>query len=319
MTIEHIPITDRDQWLALRADDITASDVAAVCGEGMYGSAARVWASKKGLLPAQEMTEAMKRGHWGEAAVFEAIAWEHPDWELRRAKVYLRDVAARLGATPDGAAIVPGRDGLTVIQCKVVAAPIFRNEWLNDPRDDVQAGQATVPLGYQLQTLTEAMLAGSGGAVVAALVVDTFKWVLRLFWIERHPTAEAMIRAKVAAFWANYLDTGLQPPIEPARDTDLVKLLYPQDDGSETDLRGDNEMPALLDERDDIIARMKSDGARREEIETAIKGKLGQHSYGLLADGRVVSWRLQHRKGFEVAPTSYRVLKIAKAKGRAAA
>lgn len=314
MTIERIPITGRDQWLALRANDVTASDVAAVCGEGMYGSAARVWASKKGLLPAQEMTDAMKRGHWGEAAVFEAIAWEYPDWELRRAKVYLRDVAARLGATPDGAAIVPGRDGLVVVQCKVIAAPIFRNEWLLDPKDDIQHGDATVPLGYQLQTLTEAMLGEAGGAVVAALVVDTFKWVLRLFWIDRHPAAETMIRDKVTAFWTNYLDTDLQPPIEPARDAELVKLLYPADDGTEIDLRGDNELPAMVNELDDLKRLLKDGGDRRDEIETAIKGKLGQHTYGRLVDGRMVSWKLQQRKGYEVAPTSYRVLRIAKGK-----
>ena len=114
MTIERIaidPVRDRATWLALRQHDITASDVPAICGEGLFGSATKVWAEKLGKVGPQEMTEAMKRGLWGEAAVFSAIEMEYPDWEVRRAKVYLRDTAARLGATPDGAALIPGLDG----------------------------------------------------------------------------------------------------------------------------------------------------------------------------------------------------------------
>jgi len=312
--VERSPITSRDQWLALRKRDVTASDVPAVCGEGMYGSAAKVWAEKRGMLSPQEMTEPMKRGLWGEAAVFEAIAWENPDWELRRAKVYLRDAAARLGATPDGAAIVPGRDGLVVVQCKIVAAPVFKKEWLANPDDDVEFGDAWVPLGYQLQTLTESMLADASCAVLAALVVDTFKWTLRTFWIERHAGAEAMIREKVGAFWANYLDPGIQPPIEPERDADLVKALFPVDDGTEIDLSADNMVPTLLDERDEIKTRLKADKDRCDTIETDIKGKLGEHTYGRLSDGRRISWKSQSRKAYEVAAASYRVLRVTNGK-----
>src|SRR5579859_7575536 len=101
VSIERIPIESREQWLSLRRNDITASDVPAVCGEGLYGSATRVWAEKKGLIPAAEMSDVMKRGIWGEAAVVEALKDERPHWQLRRAKVYVRDAEARLGCTPD--------------------------------------------------------------------------------------------------------------------------------------------------------------------------------------------------------------------------
>src|SRR3984893_15726578 len=160
MTIERIainPVKDRATWLALRQQDITASDVPAICGEGMFGSATKVWAEKLGKVGPQEMSEAMKRVLWGEAAVFEAIGWEHPDWDVRRAKIYLRDPDLRLGATPDGAAIIPGLDGVTIIQTKVIARPVFNTYWLADPEDDYS--KVVAPLAYQLQTLTEAMLA----------------------------------------------------------------------------------------------------------------------------------------------------------------
>ncbi len=312
MTIECINITDRSMWLALRANDITASDVPAVCGESVYGSAAQVWAHKRGLIPATEMTEPMKRGIWGEPAVFEALAMEQPTWELRRAKVYLRDPDARLGATPDGVAIDPERPGIGVIQCKVVAENVFRDKWLESSDDDPHDpyAPARAPLGYQLQTLTEGMLATAAWGKIAALVVGQWKWSLRLFPIERHDGAETMIREKVAHFWKTYLDAGVQPPIDPTRDEALVKMLHPGDDGSEIDLTGDNELPVVVDGLVKARADKKDAEAREKWAKTIIGDKMGVAAFATLAGGRRLTNKTTHRAGFTVAPTEFRVLKV---------
>lgn len=310
MNVEKIAITSREQWLALRAQDITASDVPAVCGEGLYGSAAKVWAEKRGLIPPQELTEAMKRGLWGEAAVFEAISWEYPTWEVRRAKVYLRDIDAGLGATPDGVAVVPGREGIVVVQCKVIAAPVFKADWLANPDDPVDVGHATPPLAYQLQTLTESMLAEASCGALAVLVVDTFKWVLRIFWIERHSGAEASIRERVAAFRVENLAKGIQPRIDPALDDELVKSLFPRDNGAEIDLSGDNELPGLADQLVAARAEKKVAEENVSAFATAIKAKLGAASFARIADGRRISCKSQSRGAYQVAATEFRVLKV---------
>jgi hypothetical protein len=39
---------------------------------------------------------------------------------------------------------------------------------------------------------------------------------------------------------------------------------------------------------------------------------MGAHSYGKLADGRVIAWRQQQRKGYTVAATTFRTLKVLK-------
>jgi hypothetical protein len=315
MPVERIPITDRAAWLAMRAQDITASDVPAVCGEGVYGSAARVWAEKRGLIAATELTEAMKRGLWGEAAVFEALAWEYPDWEIRRAKVYLRDPAARLGATPDGVASAPDKTGIGIIQTKVVSRNAFAAHWLETADDNPHDlwAPARPPLGFELQTLTEAMLAEADWAAIAALITDQWRWTLRLFDVARHPRAEAAIRATVAAFWKDYLDPGIAPPLDPARDADLVRQLYPRDDGSEIDLSGDNYVSELVEQWGVVKTGLKQLDGRKRQIETELKDKLAEHAYGRLADGQRLSWKLQERDGYQVAPTSFRVLKLLKA------
>lgn len=316
MAIERIaidPTKDRATWLALRQQDITASDVPAICGEGLFGSATKVWAEKLGKVGQQEMTEAMKRGLWGEAAVFEAIGWEYPDWEIRRAKVYLRDPELRLGATPDGAAIIPGLDGVTVIQTKVIARPVFNTYWLADPEDDYSA--VTAPLAYQLQTLTETMLADAPRAMIAALVVDTFKWELKMIPLERNPAAETVICDRVVSFRKNYLETGIQPPVDPERDEQVLKLLFPQDNGIEIDLSGDNEMPALVDMLETNRKAKKLAEEDEKICKTAIAGKMGEAAIARLADGRRVSHKSQHRGSYVVGETDFRVMRVLKGKG----
>ncbi len=309
MPVIRIPIENRQQWLGLRMNDVTASDVPAVCGDGLFYSAAKVFAEKRGLLALQERTAAMKRGIWGEPAVFAALADENPDWEIRQAKVYLRDVDARLGATPDGVAIVPGREGIVVVQAKTVAGNYFKKNWLFNSNDGIAEGPAAPPLAYQLQTLTETMLADATCGVIAALVLD-WEWHLRLFWVERNAEAEDRIRRMVKGFWDNYLDTGLMPPVDGNLDEDLVKKLYPNDNGATIDLSGDNEMPEYVDNL--ITARAdKSDAEKREKYnKTMIAGKLGDATFATIADGRLISNKTVNRKGFTVEPTSFRMLKV---------
>jgi predicted phage-related endonuclease len=315
MTIERIaidPAKDRATWLALRQQDITASDVPAICGEGMFGSATKVWAEKLGKVGPQEMTEAMKRGLWGEAAVFEAIGWEHPDWDVRRAKVYLRDPVLRLGATPDGAAIIPGLEGITVIQTKVIARPVFNAHWLTDPEDEYSP--IVAPLAYQLQTLTETMLADAARGMIVPLVVDTFKRELKVIPLDRNPAAEAVIYDRVAGFWRNHLDTGIQPPIDPERDEQIVKLLFPQDNGLEIDLSHDNELPGLVDQLVATRAVQREGASQEAVVKTAIAGKFGEAAIARIADGRRVSFKTQHRDSYLVGESDFRVMRVLKEK-----
>jgi predicted phage-related endonuclease len=308
--IERINITDREQWLALRRQDVTASDVAIVCGEGAYASAAELYAEKKGLRPPLIDTAVLQRGRWTEASCFEALAENRPTWDIKRAKIYLRDPELRLGATPDGFAIDPEREGIGVVQAKSVARYTFRRTWMLDPDDSVDYGEAVVPEYYRLQTLTEAMLANAAWACVAVIVTSEFDMEFRLFDVPRDDEIEDRIKYNVLKFWHDYLDPGIMPPFDPQRDERLVRLLYPKDTGTTVDLTGDNRALALTE---DFI--MKQAGAKRltaeiEEIRTELQGKLGENTFGLLADGRRLSWRTHVRKGYTVPPSSPRIFRI---------
>ena len=315
MPTERIPIISREQWLTLRQSFITASDVPSICDVG-YRSPLAVYAEKTGLALPPEENDVMRRGRWMEPAVFTALSEEYPTWEIRRAKVFLADKERRLGATPDGVFFDPDRpQSLGLVQTKVVSRPVFHRDWLDDPdnwREDRDA-PAHVPTGYQLQTITEAMLAEADRPIVAALVLDTFGAFLRVFDVPRHAPAESTIVERVKEWWL-HVDHGAMPPVDPERDAEIIKTLYPVDDGTEIDLSGDNEILSLVDQRDTTKHVMKADAETVERIDTAIKAKLGAHSYARLSDGRVISWKSQERKAYSVDATSYRVLRVSKPK-----
>ncbi|HMF27538.1 MAG TPA: hypothetical protein VKE42_02135, partial [Candidatus Cybelea sp.] len=49
---------------------------------------------------------------------------------------------------------------------------------------------------------------------------------------------------------------------------------------------------------------------QESELKTELEGKLGEATFGLLADGRCLSWKRHHRKAYSVAATDYRALRV---------
>lgn len=310
MAVQRFAIEDRASWLAMRRANIGASEVAILLGQAQYGSAAQLYAEKKGLRPATAETAAMRRGRWGEAAVFEALAEERPGWRLTRARIYLYDPDLRIGATPDGFALRPDRPGRGIVQAKTAAKNIFSRRWLNGAENLDEASRP--PEDYRLQVITEMMLSECDWGVLATLVLTEHDWVLHLDDIERDPIAEAAILGHVAAFWRDHFDPEIMPAFEPQSDAALLQELYPQDFGTTIDLTTNNRALALADE---LRAAQKT-ASSAEKLAGAIKVELqallGEHTYGRLADGRCIQWRTQHRDGYTVQPSSPRVLTVLK-------
>ena len=313
MAIERHAITSREQWLELRLKDITASDVPTVCGVGLYGSAAELYAGKKGQRPPIAETAAMQRGRWDEPSVFEALAEKRPEWEVRRAKIYLRDPDLRLGCTPDGFALAPDADGLGVVQAKSISRSVFRERWLVDPNDDIELGDAEVPEAYRLQTLTEEMLSDSKWGILAVVIKSEFASWFRLFDVDRDAETEALIRDKVAAFWRDYLDANIMPPFELPRDAELIKRLYPKDDGTLLDLATDNRALALVEDLTEARAAQKRSKDLIEKLQAELGAKIGEHTFAALGDGRCIRYKREPRRSYVVPASSPRVMRILKA------
>lgn len=286
------------EWHALRAQDLTASDLGAAVGCDPYKSPLRLYAEKAGLLLSQPDSPIMRRGRWMEAAVVAALVEEHPDWDIRYPlDLYLREPIARLGATPDALAATE-EPGVTNIQMKVVSRPVWERDWAGGP-----------PMPYLLQTLAEGMLLEADRSLLVALVVDTYSAELAYHPVPRHPEAEAKLLTVTQTFWEN-VRTGQRPAADFKMDTETVEELFPLSEPEPVlDLTGDNRLGALLETRAHLKGRIVEDERVVKELDTEIKDKLGAAEIALLP-GWKITWKTQTRKEVTIPASSFRVLRV---------
>ena len=122
------------QWRAMRrAGRRHKSVIGALFGEHPYKTLGELHLEKGGVeLPgAGRESVVMRRGKALEPVVAAEVAKLRPDWTIEKADVYLRDPAARIGATPDYfVRDANGRPG--ILQCKTVAPDQFKKQWTPD-------------------------------------------------------------------------------------------------------------------------------------------------------------------------------------------
>lgn len=304
--IEKIAIENRDQWLALRQSDITASIAGALLGVHPYSTAYGLWLLKKGLIAEDpEETGPMRRGRLLEPVAVQMLREDRPNWTIEEYPIgyYFRDPAARIGATPDVFATNEhGKPG--IVQLKSVEPSIFRRDW------KTESGMVEPPLWIVCQAILECYLTGRKWAAVAPLVVG-FGLELPIIDIPIHAGIFERIKLEVDQFWKR-IESGENYPPDYARDGSLIAQLYPQDNGIEIDLSGDNETPMFVDLLEAARATKKIAEGDEKTAKAAISSKMGEASIALLSDGRRISHKTQNRAGYFVSESSFRVLRVLK-------
>ena len=305
--IESILITSREQWLELRKRDVTASVIGALVGLHPWTSRFKLYKEKSGAdVGAVEMNVRMRRGLRIERAVAAMVMEDYPGWKITPAGVYLRDPARGIGATPDFFVEADDEFGLGVLQTKITTYRAFKQNWMGDD------GTLMVPPFIVLQTTTEMMMAQADWGAVAVFIDDAYNPLdqdLFVFRLERHPKGEAKILADVAQFWDDVAN-GREPEVDPKLDGELVRMLYPgSDELKSIDLTGDNYLPGALIERAALKARMADDDLRCEEIETYLRGKMGEAELAF-CNGFTVTLKTVNKKAYSVPASSYRQLRV---------
>lgn len=293
--VQRIAIENREQWMGLRGQDITASVAGALFQEHQYATRYGLYLEKAGLAPPQEevtptVTEdsiilpPILRGTLFEKTAIEMVRLLKPDWSVFAANnAYYRMPAARIGATPDVFATRPDVPGLGIIQVKTTDGLIFRKKWVNED------GEVEIPAWIAIQAIVEAKLTGATWACVA-LMIGGINTELKLFDIPIHAGVWARLVEEVADFWRR-VDECDAPEPDYARDGDLVRSTYQGDEGLEVDWSTDNRVPAILDERAELKAVEKAGAEaekKRKALEVELLAKLGNAASGRAPDGRVV-------------------------------
>lgn len=293
------PVSDAC-WDVERPTLLNASEIAAPFGAHEHKTLARLVAEKRGLASdVDPESPLIRRGHALEDDALDEIQKLRPTWRIAPNAMHYVDHARRMAAIPDAFVRDPARDGLGVLQIKVVSRPVFKRKWPEE----------TPPLGYLLQLAQEMMLVpGCTWGAVGALVIGDFSYDAFVYPIERNLKAEGRLRVAAANFWQSF-DGGDTPTIDFERDGDLIALMYPTEvPGKVVDLSTDNAIGELLERREMLKDTCRDIEARLKTTEAEIRAKLGDAERALVP-GWNVSLKLQHRKEHLVRATSFRALR----------
>ena len=259
-----------------RRTGIGASDAPAVLGLDPYRTAADVWADKTGQEPPREQTLAMRLGHLLEPVVADLYA-ERTGVRVRRRRRAVYDAEHRfLFAHLDR--WTPER----IVEIKTSGRP--NEEWGAD-------GSSDVPLVVMVQTLLQMRYARREHADVAALLWGR---ELRIYHLDYDRELADQLTARLAAFWTDYVLTGIQPPLDGSdASRDFLRRRYPQDSGEEIVAAPEN-LPLVTRL---LAARADTERAKAEQqaAENAVKEFLGEATALLYPTGRI-TWRTQTRQ-----------------------
>ena len=303
MAIETRPIVDRAEWLEWRRKFITASRVGGLPAFNChsYYTPLRLYAELRGVeFPTDDDNKVLRRGRWLEPAVAKAVSELRPEWGLTAPNVFLCDPDIGIGATPDYY-ITGDPRGRGILQCKSVAYSVWKRDW-DEGKD--------IPLWVTLQALTEAMLSGAAFGAVAVMLVDPHNMDCVILDVPRHAGAEYKIVSEVKRFLADTA-IGLEPPIDFERDGAVLKLLLPRETpGSELDLAGNNEIPAILATRAQLMAEMKRHKKACERIENRLRDIMRDAEMSTGLDDWMIKFKVEPRKAYTVKASEPRVLRI---------
>jgi predicted phage-related endonuclease len=291
MIREHREITTTGDWLRWRREHVTASRIAALFDAHPYLTRAGLQAELLGLS-GEVPNSAMRAGNILEGGFPAAVRHDGKPWHLVKATSYHWLPEHRLGCTPDFWA---DDDGL--LQAKTTS-PQQWEAWHGHP-----------PLAYTLQTLCELLVTGREWGVLAVMI-RSGGYPVHYYDVPRHAAAEQRILDAVAQWWQAFDKGDLAAPVSPQ---DIEALV---DDGTHADLSGDNELPALLDEREALKATHSDVEKHLKEIDATIKSHLGAARTAWLP-GWNLTYATQHRKESVIPAKDIRVLRVKRSRDEA--
>jgi putative phage-type endonuclease len=308
MSTAEIPLKDygsRDAWLASRSGGIGASEAAALFtdenGKSLspYQTPFALYLEKRGeIAPVELDGEWIKWGNILEEPIAAQYAAEtgRQIWRAPSPYAVAEHPCAPLFATPDRWVIeAPDRDGAGLLQIKNAGA-YMAHDW-----------KEGVPQHIQIQVQAEMAVTGRDWDSVAVLIGgNTYKH----FDVERNQEFISELEDQARDFW-DMVQRGEPPDIDGSERTlEAIKRLHPLDNGCSV------RLPEEAVEWFAALEEAKAHAKAAEENIDAAKAKLlaaiGSNTYGVLADGRILSLKTTSKKGGmrEIAPSCYRTLRL---------
>jgi hypothetical protein len=271
MTVRIFTPASREEWLALRAPTCGASEAPALLGLDPRTTAFEVFASKTGrykrAFAKTEIREKSihlpphEKGNFLEEKGFELTRMLRPEWTVTSNAIpgghFYQDLALGISATPDDFLTAPDRPGSGAIQIKNLAQRVLnKDDWTRGEGDFELPGHVAV------QTIIDAFLSGCQWAC-AGIMVTNFGVDFYLEEVPLHSGILSRVLAEAAEFQRRLREDDPYPP-DYARDGDVIKQFYADDNGGTTDL------DCTLDiEQQNRVAKMAARHLALKKIESA--------------------------------------------------
>lgn len=302
MALERISIENRDQWLAARRLDVTASDAAALFGRHEYTTPFQLYVDKT-TIQTSEDTGLFRRGRWFEQAALVAARETHPSWTIDQGTTYLRDTENRLGATPDFIFKDPDAGRIGLIQAKTVNPKVFESKWLED----------NSPPGWiVLQLNTELGLSGMTEGLVGALVMDMNNPLYEEFPVTFNPDAFAATQKASREFW-DMVASKVEPTPDYRRDHDAIVALYGRETWDMVNWTDEDYLEDLCSMKLDLQDRVRTARSEIKEIDAELRHRLGTADEALMEKFDVTCRTVVREASFQAGGSS-RVLRVTRKK-----
>lgn len=278
--------TTEKEWLSARKQDITSTELAALMGMSEYKSRLKLWMIKAGKIEDDFVETRFTR--WGkrlQLAIGQGIS-EDEGWECYDlTNYYLRDEAARIGASMDFRIVLP--DGVAgLLETKSTGFFDESQGWFKD----------RAPIDYEFQIQGQTNLAVSEGEKISFGIIGALDGRKQTRLYNRTPDHELwdLVREEVAKFWHS-IAMDEPPAPDYAVDGELLRRLQGGiDAGSNISLTGNNRAHELIQRYHDIEFELKEQRIFRtpkEEEQETIKAELhhlmGKAEVALIGDYRI--------------------------------
>lgn len=201
-----VEFKNEEAWHRLRAQNVGASEVAALFGLSPWTTKWKLYMEKIGKLPLQKFENWVARGRHFEPAIA-SYAREELDLDLVKVNHYCTDDACTgMGASLD----------YTLASDQGVPGEI---KWVErfEGWDWTGAELTKIPDYYMIQVQQQMGCTGASRAVVVAFVAGE----VRHMWVPRSEPIIGAIRTHVKEFWAD-VAANKEPPVDFLKDADAI-------------------------------------------------------------------------------------------------
>lgn len=267
MSMQVITPTSKENWLQLRVQDITSTEVSALFGLSPYMTEFELWHRKKDAVIV-EISE-NERTKWGTAlqdAIAEQIAKDN-GWQIRRMDEYIRRTDMRSGSSFDFCIVKDNGALMALLEIKNVDNLVFRDNWTINDDKSIEA-----PAHIEIQVQHQMMVSGCPHAYIGALIGGNKLEVMRR---DEKPQVHTVMAERIRKFWAS-IEANEPPKPDFQRDAKFISGLYGYAEPNKVlDARDNEEFITLAREHKRLGDIMKDADEKRDALKAQMLTIMG--------------------------------------------